>query len=74
MADIYLVELQALLDAVFADMAKDHRTSLVQTIMDAERDHAHSHGIFRVPGYWKSLKSGKVNGQAKPVMRRLSPA
>ena len=32
----------------------------------AERDGAHSHGVFRIPGYVSTLKSGWVNGQAVP--------
>ena len=32
----------------------------------AERDGAKSHGLFRLPGYVKSLRSGKVNGHATP--------
>ncbi|WP_338507630.1 Ldh family oxidoreductase [Pseudomonas poae] len=32
----------------------------------AERDGAHSHGIFRIPGYLSTLASGWVDGQAVP--------
>lgn len=43
------------------------------TVTDAERDLCHSHGLFRIPGYCKSLKSGKVNGKAEPRMEALAP-
>lgn len=35
-----------------------------------ERDGALSHGVFRVPGYVKSLASGWANGQAQPIVER----
>ncbi|MFC5990720.1 Ldh family oxidoreductase [Limoniibacter endophyticus] len=34
----------------------------------AERDGSFSHGIFRVPGYISTLKSGWVDGKAQPVI------
>lgn len=40
----------------------------------AERDSCHSHGLFRLPGYVASLKSGKVNGKAQPTLDDLAPA
>ena len=40
--------------------------ALVRTVVTAERDGSHSHGLFRVPGYVASLRSGKVNGAAQP--------
>jgi delta1-piperideine-2-carboxylate reductase len=42
--------------------------AVAQTVMTAERDGSVSHGLFRVPGYVASLRSGKVNGQADPVV------
>ena len=40
----------------------------------AERDSCHSHGLFRLPGYCASLRSGKVNGKARPTVEDLAPA
>jgi delta1-piperideine-2-carboxylate reductase len=40
--------------------------ALADIIFRAERDGSHSHGLFRVPGYVKALRSGKVNGKAEP--------
>jgi len=48
--------------------------ALADIICRAERDGSHSHGLFRVPGYVKALKSGKVDGKAKPTIRHLTPA
>jgi delta1-piperideine-2-carboxylate reductase len=40
----------------------------------AERDSCHSHGLFRLPGYVASLKSGKVNGKSRPTVEDLTVA
>jgi len=51
----------------------ENATAIADTITAAERDGATSHGLFRLPGYVAALKSGKVNGAARPTMRALSP-
>ena len=48
--------------------------ALADIICRAERDGSHSHGLFRVPGYVKALRSGKVDGKAKPTIKHLTPA
>lgn len=48
--------------------------AVTATIMAAERDGCASHGLFRLPGYIASLKSGKVNGAAEPRVEDLAPA
>ena len=48
--------------------------ALADIIGRAERDGSHSHGLFRVPGYVKALRSGKVDGKAKPTIKHLTPA
>jgi len=40
----------------------------------AERDGCVSHGLFRLPGYVATLKSGKVKGDARPTVTKLAPA
>ena len=52
----------------------DNAVALADIIYRAERDGSHSHGLFRVPGYVKALRSGKVDGKAKPTVKNLSPA
>ena len=44
--------------------------ALADTVMRAERDGSHSHGLFRVPGYVSALRSGKVDGKAKPSVSK----
>jgi len=44
----------------------ENATALATTIMTAERDGSLSHGLFRLPAYVASLRSGKVNGKARP--------
>ena len=48
--------------------------ALADIIMRAERDGSHSHGLFRVPGYVKALRSGKVDGKAEPTVTRRTPS
>lgn len=48
--------------------------ALVRTVVTAERDGSLSHGLFRVPGYVASLRSGKVNGKASPKVNHKTPA
>lgn len=47
---------------------------LSQNCACAQRDGAHSHGIFRVPGYLSSLASGWVDGKAVPVVEDAGAA
>jgi delta1-piperideine-2-carboxylate reductase len=47
---------------------------LSQNCASAQRDGAHSHGIFRIPGYLSSLASGWVDGAAVPVVEDVGPA
>lgn len=47
--------------------------AVADVIHAAERDGAKSHGLFRLPGYVKSLRSGKVNGHAVPRVEDLAP-
>lgn len=48
--------------------------ALADIMTRAERDGSHSHGLFRVPGYVKALRSGKVDGKAKPTVKKITPA
>ncbi|MBC3362769.1 Ldh family oxidoreductase [Pseudomonas sp. SWRI154] len=45
---------------------------LAQNCAGAERDGAHSHGVFRLPGYVSTLNSGWVNGKAVPVVEDVA--
>ena len=71
------------LDEIF-DLAKktllangcDDETAsvLADLIMKAERDGSLSHGLFRLPAYVSGLKSGKINGKARPEVKKISPS
>jgi delta1-piperideine-2-carboxylate reductase len=47
--------------------------AVADVIHAAERDGAKSHGLFRIPGYIKALRSGKANGKASPRVEDLAP-
>jgi len=47
---------------------------LADLIMKAERDGSLSHGLFRLPAYISGLKSGKINGKARPDVKKISPS
>jgi delta1-piperideine-2-carboxylate reductase len=51
----------------------ENTEALVRTVVTAERDGSLSHGLFRVPGYVASLRSGKVNGNARPKVSNKTP-
>ena len=53
---------------------EENTGALVRTVVAAERDGAASHGLFRIPGYVASLRSGKVNGAARPKVSLRTPA
>ncbi len=65
-----LEDIEQLSRAVFASNGCDepNTDALVRTVVTAERDGSASHGLFRVPGYIASLRSGKVNGRARPTI------
>ena len=61
--------------ALMASGADEENAKAVTHFMwAAERDSCHSHGLFRLPGYCASLRSGKVNGKAQPKVSDLAPA
>ena len=47
---------------------ENNASAIADTITRAERDGSTSHGLFRLPGYVKSMRSGKVDGKAAPVI------
>ena len=54
----------------------DEETAIIlaDLIMKAERDGSLSHGLFRLPAYVLGLKSGKINGKARPEVKKISPS
>ncbi|WP_193188821.1 Ldh family oxidoreductase [Nisaea sediminum] len=50
----------------------ENARAVADIVTAAERDLCHSHGLFRIPGYVASLKSGKANGKARPAVSELA--
>jgi delta1-piperideine-2-carboxylate reductase len=71
-----LDEIAALAARAFSQNGCDEANTqaLVRTVVAAERDGSLSHGLFRLPGYVASLRSGKVNGKASPKVDHRTPA
>ncbi|MDD2104424.1 Ldh family oxidoreductase [Pseudomonas putida] len=72
--NLSLDQLTALLEQIFLrhGTSGDVARVLAQNCAGAERDGAHSHGVFRIPGYVSTLQSGWVNGQAVPVVEDVA--
>src|SRR5258707_15806690 len=70
-----LEEISELAGRVFSQNGCDEANTraLARTVVTAERDGSLSHGLFRGPGYVASLRSGKVNGKARPVVTHKTP-
>lgn len=68
-------ELHGLLTWAFAThgMPEASAAILAAAVAQAERDGVHSHGLFRVPGYLSSLRSGYLDGAAVPVVEQPKP-
>ena len=54
------------------DEANAH--AVAERMIQAEGDHCHSHGLFRLPWYVAGVKSGRANGKANPRVEQLAPA
>lgn len=53
----------------------DENAEAVAAVMAAaDRDGCASHGLFRLSGYLASLRSGKVDGKARPTLSQLAPS
>ncbi|MCH9758037.1 MAG: Ldh family oxidoreductase [Proteobacteria bacterium] len=53
---------------------EENAAAVAQVMTCAERDGSHSHGLFRLPAYVASLRSGKVRGDARPLLREITPS
>lgn len=78
MTDIHMTleEADALVMRVLKSNGCDdaNARAVTDTMMIAEQDICHSHGVFRLPGYVASLRSGKVKGDANPTVERIAPS
>lgn len=59
---------------VEAGVSDSQASAVGRNIAACERDDCKSHGIFRLPGYLKSVRSGKMTPGAEPIVRALAPA
>ena len=68
-------ELQGLLQAILQQHGCSEAVAnvLADNCASAQRDGAHSHGVFRIPGYVSTLASGWVDGRAIPQVTDLAP-
>lgn len=69
-------ELVALLEAIFRRHGAPEALAgcLARNCAIAERDGAHSHGVFRMPSYVTTLHSGYVDPHAVPQVEDASPS
>jgi delta1-piperideine-2-carboxylate reductase len=69
-------ELVSLLEQIFLNnnVSATNARILALNCASCERDGSFSHGVFRVPGYVSSLKSGWVDGAAVPEVEDCGPA
>lgn len=69
-----LDELTQLLETIFTrhGTSAEVARTLAANCASAERDGAHSHGVFRIPGYVSTLNSGWVNGKAVPKVEDVA--
>lgn len=67
-------ELESLLQRIFVRHGTSEAVAraLAFNCASAQRDGAHSHGVFRIPGYVSTLASGWVDGKAEPVVRDVA--
>lgn len=51
----------------------ENSRAVADRMIQAEGDRCHSHGLFRLPWYVGGVKSGRVNGKARPSTERIAP-
>ncbi|WP_093810647.1 Ldh family oxidoreductase [Stappia sp. ES.058] len=59
---------------VACDTAPDNAASVARALVAAEADGQGGHGLSRVPSYAAQSRCGKVDGHARPVVSRPTPA
>ena len=52
----------------------ENASAVAEVMASADRDGCASHGLFRLSGYLAALKSGKVDGKARPSVTCLGPS
>ena len=59
---------------VAAGTTEGNARFVTDSVVDAERDGIHSHGLFRLPTYHEHAKCGKVDGRAEPTWTEAGTA
>ena len=71
LAAAHTLALQALLGS---GVSAAHADAIAGNVMAAERDGCAAHGLFRLPGYIRSVQNLKVSRDAVPQINDLAPA
>lgn len=71
-----LSEIRALSESVLTSngYSDDHARAITDVIYACQRDDCQSHGLFRLFMCVESIRSGRVDGSAKPSIRNIGPA
>ncbi|WP_322044870.1 Ldh family oxidoreductase [Paraburkholderia sp. J67] len=54
-------------------VSESHADAIARVITQGQRDECHSHGLYRLLGCVRSVKSGKVDPRAEPTLRDVAP-
>jgi delta1-piperideine-2-carboxylate reductase len=67
--------LQDLVARIFvrAGLSADNAAIVAGVVVAAERDGTTSHGLFRLPGYLATMRTGWVDGRAVPTVTQVAP-
>jgi len=71
LADVADLTRRALLAS---NVAPDNAESVTRSVVAAEADGIHSHGLARLPTYCEHARCGKIDGRARPTLRQVAPA
>ncbi|VDC33590.1 Ldh family oxidoreductase [Pseudogemmobacter humi] len=65
-----VAELEARIGAIFRGVGMNgvQAGAMARVLTAGERDHCKSHGVYRIEGTLRTVKAGKVNPQAMPVL------
>src|SRR5277367_150945 len=56
-----------------ARLSADNAAIVAGVVVAAERDGTTSHGLFRLPGYLATMRTGWVDGRAVPTVTQVAP-
>lgn len=75
MRRVEIGQLTALVTAALAanDVSAENAAIVADAIVAAERDDCRSHGLFRMRGYVETLRSGWIDGGARPQVADTAP-